>query len=927
MKQRKNPLVKKKNNKHLVLAFALPFSIVLVALFIGEHWPFGDKQILAHDMWHQYYPFFVSFRNKLLSGGSLQFTWDVGMGTGYYSLFTYYLASPLNLLSVLIPEAFLREYFSLMVALKIGFAGFSFAYYLGRIYHREDRTADAFFGLLYALCAYVAGYYWNIMWLDTFALLPLLVAGTVVLLREGKYRLYLGALVLSLWCNYYLSVFCCIFVALCFFAYCICRPNGILGFLRRLARISLCTLIGIGLAAVILLPTLIALQNTYTAGSEMPNLLALNIAKDAKGNIPEGSSIWHLLLTETIPGVLKAMKDVLSGLLTATSPTKMEGLPNIFCGFSTVVLAVFYFCCSKISLREKLVHMALLLFLSLSFIFRILDYVWHGFHFPNMLPYRFSFLFSFVLLSMAYRAYCHLGSFKSWHLPIIISVCGGILLCGLGQERSATRIILSASIVLVCLLIFYLFRADRTSKAVASWLLALLFFAEASVSFACGVAKVDLTTRSTYPEDHEGVQSLLDASEAREDELFWRSEMTATQTFNDGALNGYHGLSIFTSSANVRFNHMSRSFGFASWPASNRYIYYQSAPFTNTMCGVKYLIARDGKHLDTDNTTLVASSEGVLLLENDSYISLGFVADASLGEFVAESNVYNPIREQEDMFRMATGIEDPLYTHLTHNELTAPEGCELYASGTSGTQYSYSTEDAEGTVDLSISFVVPRDGLVCATTKSNGNYKLNVSHNGTQVLSRDIKVRSLIALGTFCAGDVVTMTYPIEAGKSGTVSVDLVQQNDAVFQAGIEKLSRSPWKLTKFSDTHLCGTVTAEEAGLFYTAIPYEPGWRAYVDGKEVPLAQTYDPEDGDLRLTDAMIAFPISEGSHEVELRYRTPMLTEGIIISLVSLLGLILLVILTRKTFILFPEKPSNGTENTQQSDCRKESANDGI
>lgn len=37
--------------------------------------------------------------------------------------------------------------------------------------------------------------------------------------------------------------------------------------------------------------------------------------------------------------------------------------------------------------------------------------------------------------------------------------------------------------------------------------------------------------------------------------------------------------------------------------------------------------------------------------------------DSALGSFVAEQNVYNPIKEQEEMFRMATGLDDALYTN------------------------------------------------------------------------------------------------------------------------------------------------------------------------------------------------------------------------------------------------------------------------
>ena len=69
----------------------------------GGYQPFGDRSMLYSDMYHQYYPFFVSFRRALLSGNSLLYNWDVGMGMEYLGLMSYYLASPLNLLSILLP--------------------------------------------------------------------------------------------------------------------------------------------------------------------------------------------------------------------------------------------------------------------------------------------------------------------------------------------------------------------------------------------------------------------------------------------------------------------------------------------------------------------------------------------------------------------------------------------------------------------------------------------------------------------------------------------------------------------------------------------------------------------------------------------------------------------------------------------------------
>ena len=55
------------------------------------------------------------------------------------------------------------------------------------------------------------------MWLDTFALLPLVALGTVSLLRDKKFMLYTLTLFLSIYSNYYIGFFPCIFVLLLFF--------------------------------------------------------------------------------------------------------------------------------------------------------------------------------------------------------------------------------------------------------------------------------------------------------------------------------------------------------------------------------------------------------------------------------------------------------------------------------------------------------------------------------------------------------------------------------------------------------------------------------------------------------------------------------------------------------------------------------------
>ena len=124
----------RRNWNYTALAFALPFLGMLLNMVVRSCEPFGKLSFLYSDMYHQYYPFFVAFRKALLSGGSLLHTWSVGMGMNYLGQISYYLASPLNLLSVLVPESFLLEFYSLLMPIKLGLAGMFFAIFLKKIF-------------------------------------------------------------------------------------------------------------------------------------------------------------------------------------------------------------------------------------------------------------------------------------------------------------------------------------------------------------------------------------------------------------------------------------------------------------------------------------------------------------------------------------------------------------------------------------------------------------------------------------------------------------------------------------------------------------------------------------------------------------------------------------------------------------------------
>ena len=890
------------------LSFALPFLIVGAVFALAGVYPFGNGQIMASDGWHQYYPFLLTLREKLRTGGSLEYLRSIGMGTNYAPLYAYYLASPLNFLCVLWPEKFMVEFFTLMTMAKIAFAGYFFTFFL-RTAYRKNEMSMAFFSLMYALCSWVGGYYWNIMWLDAFAVLPLLLAGMIRLLRDGRFRLYIFALALCLWSNYYVAFICCIFVLLCFFGYCICTWQGGRNFLQRFLSMAVCTLLGAGLTAVLLVPTLTAMQYTGSAEGTQFNLLAMNLPKQFDGDLGD-LGFGGTLTEKVLPSLIPAFRRLFSRFLTGYEPAAMTGLPNVFCGFTAVILSVFFFCNKRISLREKLVSLGLLLFLVLSLIFRALDYVWHGFHFPNSIPYRFSFLVPFVLICMAYRSFCLMEDFTYRKLAVILPVSLCFLVSGYLLETMRLRVLVPTVAVLLGVIAFFCIHGKATSRKrvlCARLLLFAVILCEMTLSFALGVKKVDTSHRPSYPLNGQEVQELLDYVEETDTDPYYRIECSYPQTLNDGALNGYYGLSSFNSGANVNFLRFSRVFGFASDSENNRSDYYETSPFGNTLAGLKYLIDRDGTHRSSYNS-LVTAVGNCNLLQNNSYLSLGFMANRELASYVSPTENHNALIEQEILFHLATDLEEDLYKHLSPAELTTEEDCSLTGSE-QAYGFAFTKPESKTTAQFSVDYRVEEAGLLLSYLQMPGSDSVTVTRNEENLITCASKVGVLLNLGDVEAGDLIRFTFTGRRVHEGILTLDVALQNSPVYDLGMETLADETWVLTEASDTSLCGTVEAQEDGLFYSAIPYDPGWRAYVDGEEVPLAQTYDPSREAVLLTDALISFPLPEGTHTVELSYRSPGLPAGLLLTLLSATTLTILYLLRKRK--------TKSTDNESQVD----------
>lgn len=894
---------------YLALAFAIPCVGMLFVMLISQYEPFGNYSMLYSDMYHQYYPFFVAFRQALRSGSGLIYTWSVGMGMDYLGLIAYYLASPLNLLSVLVPEAWLLEYFSLLVPMKLGLAGLFFAIFLKNIFGKEDLSVSLFGGF-YGLCAWALGFQWNVMWLDTFALLPLVALGTVRLLRDQKFLLYTLTLFLSIFANYYIGLFTCIFVFLLFFVYQICRWGGWKKFFLDLGRIAFFSVLAIGMTTILTLPALAALQTTQSSVNTFPTGFRLNIASK-----------------NTLLGLLDAMRQVAGNMGGAIEPNFKEGLPNVYCGIISVFLMFLYLMAKDVKLRDKLCAVALLVFFNLSFILRQLDYIWHGFHFTNMIPYRFSFLYSFVVLYMAYRAWLLRRKFRWYQLMTAFFLAAAVLACSndlaktvpfsLGSLDLKIHLYLAYNLIFLVLYLLslvygsmrpkipedasqwdlYQIRKDQARQRRLSRLLVLMVMGvELIGNLVCFGLYFTGTGVSNYPKGTTYTASVIRYMKEREkDTLFYRAETTHSQTLNDGALNGYNGISAFTSSANVRVTEFMKALGYGAKNTYNRYLFEESSPVANLFLDLKYMIDRDGKDKTSTFFQDVNHFGDTTLLENQAYLPLGFLTESGFADFSFDSSG-NAFLFQNELFSSATGLPSDVW-HLVSGENTTITGDGVNVTGSNDSGYCQYSDATSGSA-ITYSFQADRDGFACIHLNLPKRNTFYVSVNDVELYQESISLPQMLAVQDVKTGDKIDVRIVCKDGEESTMTVSAAILNHDRFWEGYDILSRCTWNLEEFKSTYVSGTISCSRDGLLYTSIPQNGSWSATVDG--VPA---------EIRLVgDCMCAVALTEGTHTVTFQYHNSALSLGWKISLACALVFLMVVLLVEKP-LPFPKSGSSG------------------
>ncbi len=859
-------------NRFILFSGLLASVCISIIYIIYKVFPFGDSTVMRMDLYHQYGPLFAELYDRVVNHQSFIYSWTSGGGSSFLGNYFNYLSSPLSVIIFFFDKENISFAISFLVSVKCILSACTFTYYLKKSQLKHSYMT-AVFGVFYAFSAYFLAYYWNVMWLDGMILLPLIALGIENIINKGNGKLYILSLVLLFVSSYYMGFMCCIFAVLYFIAYYLISSNvnDVISpektfekkyslkalynnkFINRGIKFAIFSIISAMLCAVTLIPTFIILRSCSATSDNFPSTF------------------------ESYFNIFDFITSHLAGLETTIRSSGDDVLPNVYSGMLAAILLPLFIVNKNIKLREKAVYIVLMLIFLFSFDNNCLNFIWHAFHFPNDLPFRFSYMYSFILLVVGYKA---ISKIKSLEIRDITFV--GILwvfFIILAQKMSTTKMMettIYTSIAFVIIWTGYLclVRNGKADKLIASALAVLICFSE--VLIADTQAILITQSNSSYKENYATYTEAIDKIKA-DDEGFFRQELCRLETRMDPCYFGYSGMSTFSSMAYEDYSQLQYSLGMFG-NRINSYTYNTQTPVYNMMFNIKYLLQTDVSIAPSENLydyKFTTSDSKTNVYESKYFLPVSFAVNENTELW--DTTEGNPFDVQNDFFELATGFsgvfKEVKYLDTKYDNVS---GDKISKNGT----YWFSKYDADSSYAYADITITPvKSGNIYLYINSPDISSIDISSTKLGSHTQNIDEPYILDCGYYEVGEELKLSIDCGSADVEECYADIFAYtvDDEILKTGYDRLNKNALNVTKHSDTRIEGTISVSENSYLYSSIPYDEGWSIYIDGEK---ADTF-------KIGTAMLGASIKQGEHTVEYRYSPRGLKYGVIISAASFAG----------------------------------------
>ena len=851
----------------------LATACIAVIYVIFSVFPFGSITVMRMDLYHQYGPLFAELYDRIVEHKSLLYSWNTGGGSSFLGNYLNYLSSPLSFLIFLFDKEDISYAITFIVAFKCILSATSFSYYLKKSFNKDNYFLSAF-GILYAFSAYFLAYYWNVMWLDAMIMLPLIALGIEKIFKTGDIKLYTVSLVILFFANYYMGYMCCIFAVLYFF---VCFINtysndGKLNenavyekkystkalmnnvFINRGVKFAFASIIAALICAITLVPVFMILKNSSATSGTFPQTF---------------KSYFDLLDLITSHFAL---------LETTIRSSGDNVLPNIYTGILTFILLPLFLVNNKIKLKEKATYVVLIIFFVFCFNNNCAEYIWHAFHFPNDLPYRYSYMYSFIIAVMGYKTILNFKGIKVKDIAYTgLAIISFVIICQKFLTNKMTNSTIYATIIFVTLWcgFLFLFKNKNAQKKTVSFVLVTFILCETIISSIVGLPLNQ--DNKNYKENYKTYTDAINYIDNK-DSGFYRTELCYLNTRMDPAYYGYNGISVFSSMAYESYSQLQSSLGMQSNKV-NSYTYNTQTPVYNMMFNIKYLIQTDVSLAPSSNLYKkihTTSDKKSNVYESKYNLPIAYCVNSKIDDWVTDEG--NPFEIQSDFVKLATGYSN-VFKPVKYNstDFDAVSGDDVTENGTYWLEKSDSSSNY-GTETVSLSPTI--DGNLYLYVKSSDLKTITVNSEKVSDITQSMEDAYILDLGYHNKGDEVLVSLDASKMESESTSFDFYcyTADDTVVKNMYNSLAGNSLNVESYSDTTIKGTVKAKENCYLYSSIPYDDGWSVYVDGKK---AETFE-------IGGTLLAIELTPGQHKIEYKYFPVGFLYGIIISAVTVFGL---------------------------------------
>lgn len=869
------------NNKYpFLLSFFGPI-VIMLAYFIARHmYPFGSSTILTVDLGQQYVDFFAFFRETLLHHpGSFFYSFSKAIGGEMIGEWAYYLLSPFNLLFIFFPGKSIAAGVLVVTLLKYGFCGLSFAYLLSKRKLQKGWMIPTF-SISYALMAWNVVNQLNLLWMDAAILLPLIIASFYDLMEKRKMKTYPLLLALMLIDNYYMAYMVCIFLVLFFIWYQITYTTKFKEFLSRTWLFASRSILAGGIAAVILIPTAITLTSS-------------------KGQYTE-SSIQAKL--EYNP--LKMLSKLTIGSFNFDQMP--SGFPNIFIGSLALFAFILYFFNRQNTIKSRISAFLISIFFTVSMCFEPLDLFWHGMQFPVWYPYRFTFIVSFWMLFLGSQGITNfIVNVKPWKIFLLFFIEVGIISyvwINVKKFNYATTetLIFSATFAFLVLLLLSI-NSTNDRSIIKFLLLFLVAVSEMSANMIFSLNNISYLSKREFADPTTALTA--DSSWLhRHDSSFYRTAQIYSRTKNDGITHNLNAGAYFSSALEKNIPDF---YGMIGQPDGDNYVTYSNGSLiTDGLLDMKYAIApknnneitegsshgypliQTSERSDLSSYQLLKNNPRTSIYQNPYATSIGYSAGSTISKM--QRLFDNPVIYQSNWLNAASSSMPgtTYFTAMNFNKVIFTNTAEK----TTLTNSDFKKIDKSKDASITFEFIPTTNNsyyLTLGTSLDNDNVEFLINDRVLHNYST-FRHTTLVNVANNDKGKKISITAKFKKDNLWLNNFVLYQLDNNLVKQKLTQIKKYSWKIQDYSSTSLSGTINiAKSNQWFATTIPYNDGWKAYIDGKEVP---TY-------KIQQTFIGFPISKGKHQVKLTFTPPYLYQGLVVSVISLMLLFISGMVKRK------------------------------